>query len=71
MPQACVSISRLAAFPKKPDFSRGRRGIVVRNGAMSYRSRGKYPPAEPGALDQEPPEAVDGVADAAPESCTA
>jgi hypothetical protein len=31
----------------------------------------KYPPAKPGALDHEPPEAVDGVADAAPEICTA
>ncbi len=29
----------------------------------------KYPPAEPGALSLEPPEAVDGVADAAPKSC--
>ena len=34
-------------------------------------SGGKYPPAKPGALDHEPPEAVDGVADAAPEICTA
>ena len=28
---------------------------------------GKYPPAKPGALGFEPLEAVDGVADAAPE----
>ena len=33
--------------------------------------RGRHPPAKPGALDLEPPEAVDGVADAAPEICTA
>jgi hypothetical protein len=27
----------------------------------------KYPPAKPGALVHEPPEAVDGVADATPD----
>src|SRR5215831_5063409 len=32
---------------------------------------GKYPPAKPGALELGPPKAVDGVADAAPEICTA
>jgi hypothetical protein len=32
----------------------------------SLEKKGKYPPAEPGALELEPPEAADGVADAAP-----
>jgi hypothetical protein len=34
--------------------------------ATTAAQRGKYPPAEPGALESEPLEAAGGVADAAP-----
>jgi hypothetical protein len=40
-------------------------------GRQDERGGGKYPPAKPGALELEPPKAVDGVADAAPEIRTA
>lgn len=64
---AMATVTSLAGFLARRATIQSRTGPVRLLTTFSSEVAGKYPPAKPGALRVEPPEAVGGVADAAPD----